>query len=461
MKISYSLSAVFAALLLAGCTSTHQASLTQAQENFEQYQQITQQYQIDEAWWTGYRDKNLNRLVELALENNVDLAKSAIAVNRALYSANLLGADLIPSFSGSASSSASKGVGSSSNVTSTGTSTIGHQLGLNLSYTLDLWQRLADSASAAEWEHKATEEDLRKVRQTIINSVVNSYFQLAYLQDAIKVSEKNIKSYQQIQRILNNKFQAGLIDRLSVDQAEQAIISEKNNLLNLQTSQKTAEQTLRNLLNLAPNAPLDLRYTSILNTKLQGVDTNVPVSVIANRPDVIASLHRLQSAFKSLNAMEKSWYPSVTLGASLSGRAASMADVTDNPVGNGVLSFNLPFLDWARVSNNIKISESSYEATKLNYQQTVNSALNEVDRYYFAYQQSKRSLANLQKKYDTDKRVSRYYQNRYEQGVSEFREWINALSTERNSELSLLNAKFNILQNETAVYQAMAGKFKP
>lgn len=461
MKISYSLSAVFAALLLAGCTSTHQASLTQAQENFEQYQQITQQYQIDEAWWTGYRDKNLNRLVELALENNVDLAKSAIAVNRALYSANLLGADLIPAFSGSASSSASKGVGSSSNVTSTGTSTIGHQLGLNLSYTLDLWQRLADSASAAEWEHKATEEDLRKVRQTIINSVVNSYFQLAYLQDAIKVSEKNIKSYQQIQRILNNKFQAGLIDRLSVDQAEQAIISEKNNLLNLQTSQKTAEQTLRNLLNLAPNAPLDLRYTSILNTKLQGVDTNVPVSVIANRPDVIASLHRLQSAFKSLNAMEKSWYPSVTLGASLSGRAASMADVTDNPVGNGVLSFNLPFLDWARVSNNIKISESSYEATKLSYQQTVNSALNEVDRYYFAYQQSKRSLANLQKKYDTDKRVSRYYQNRYEQGVSEFREWINALSTERNSELSLLNAKFNILQNETAVYQAMAGKFKP
>lgn len=461
MKISYSLSAVFAALLLAGCTSTHQASLTQAQENFEQYQQITQQYQIDEAWWTGYRDKNLNRLVELALENNVDLAKSAIAVNRALYSANLLGADLIPAFSGSASSSASKGVGSSSNVTSTGTSTIGHQLGLNLSYTLDLWQRLADSASAAEWEHKATEEDLRKVRQTIINSVVNSYFQLAYLQDAIKVSEKNIKSYQQIQRILNNKFQAGLIDRLSVDQAEQAIISEKNNLLNLQTSQKTAEQTLRNLLNLAPNAPLDLRYTSILNTKLQGVDTNVAVSVIANRPDVIASLHRLQSAFKSLNAMEKSWYPSVTLGASLSGRAASMADVTDNPVGNGVLSFNLPFLDWARVSNNIKISESSYEATKLSYQQTVNSALNEVDRYYFAYQQSKRSLANLQKKYDTDKRVSRYYQNRYEQGVSEFREWINALSTERNSELSLLNAKFNILQNETAVYQAMAGKFKP
>lgn len=461
MKISYSLSAVFAALLLAGCTSTHQASLTQAQENFEQYQQITQQYKIDEAWWTGYRDKNLNRLVELALENNVDLAKSAIAVNRALYSANLLGADLIPAFSGSASSSASKGVGSSSNVTSTGTSTIAHQLGLNLSYTLDLWQRLADSASAAEWEHKATEEDLRKVRQTIINSVVNSYFQLAYLQDAIKVSEKNIKSYQQIQRILNNKFQAGLIDRLSVDQAEQAIISEKNNLLNLQTSQKTAEQTLRNLLNLAPNAPLDLRYTSILNTKLQGVDTNVPVSVIANRPDVIASLHRLQSAFKSLNAMEKSWYPSVTLGASLSGRAASMADVTDNPVGNGVLSFNLPFLDWARVSNNIKISESSYEATKLSYQQTVNSALNEVDRYYFAYQQSKRSLANLQKKYDTDKRVSRYYQNRYEQGVSEFREWINALSTERNSELSLLNAKFNILQNETAVYQAMAGKFKP
>ncbi|VEI44662.1 outer membrane protein [Actinobacillus equuli] len=87
---------------------------------------------------------------------------------------------------------------------------------------------------------------------------------------------------------------------------------------------------------------------------LQGVDLNVPVSAIANRPDVTARLNRLQSAFNTLTATEKSWFPTVTLGASISGNAAKASNVADNPVGNGVLSFDLPFLDWNRVKNNVK-----------------------------------------------------------------------------------------------------------
>ena len=49
-------------------------------------------------------------MVEQALVNNKDLAKASVAVNRALYNANLAGANLIPAFSGSTQSSASKNV---------------------------------------------------------------------------------------------------------------------------------------------------------------------------------------------------------------------------------------------------------------------------------------------------------------------------------------------------------------
>lgn len=462
MKLTKIALSIALGLAVSACSSTKMSqdgSLENAQETYQQYEEITQQYAINEAWWRGYRDANLNQLVERALNNNLDLAKSAIAVNRALYNANLLGAELVPTFSGSGSSSASKGVGSTSNQITTGTSSINHQLGFNLSYTLDLWQRLADSASAAEWEHKATIEDLKKARLAIINGVISSYYQLGYYKDAIAITEKSIKNYEQIARILRNKMQVGLIDGLAVEQAEQAIIASRNSLVALRTNQKNAEQTLRNLLNLKPNEKIGVKYPSIMSVKLQGVDMNVPVSAISARPDVVASLQRLQSAFKSLTAMEKSWYPSVTLGASLAGSAVKVADVTDNPSGSGVLSFNLPFLDWHRVSNNVKISETSYEAAKLNYEQTITTALNEIDSYYYAYNQSRSTLANLQKQHSYDKKISTYYKNRYEQGVSEFREWIAAMNSERSSELNMLNAKFAMLQNENAVYQAMAGKY--
>ena len=136
-----------------------------------------------------------------------------------------------------------------------------------------------------------------------------------------------------------------------------------------------------------------------------------------------------------------------------------MRDVGDNPVGSGVISLSLPFLDWARVQNNIKVSEQNYLTTRANYEQTVTTALNEIDRYYYTYQQSRNSLATLQKVHEHNKKITQYYKNRYDAGLSEFRLWIAAMNTELNSQLSILNQKYTILTNENLVYQAMAGKY--
>ncbi|WP_018652557.1 toxin/drug exporter TdeA [Actinobacillus capsulatus] len=461
MKLSKLALALSVALALSACSTnmSKDGSLEQAQATYQQYQEITKQFQINEQWWRGYNDSQLNAVIDQAIANNVDLAKSAIAVNKALYNANLVGANLVPTFSGSGSTSASKGVGSTSNQVSTGVSTISNNASFNLSYTLDLWRRLADTASAAEWEHKATVEDLKSARLSLINSVITTYYQIAYYKDAINVIERTIKNYEQISRILNNKLAAGAIDRLAVEQAQQATLNARNNLIAYRTNLKTAEQTLRNLLNLKPDQSLPSRYPSIFSVKLQGVDLNVPVSAIANRPDVTARLNRLQSAFNSLTAAEKSWFPTVTLGASISGNAAKAYNIADNPVGNGVISFDLPFLDWNRVKNNVKISESDYMTAKLNYEQTLTSALNEIDTHYYAYEQARSSYATLQKTYEHDKRISTYYKNRYEQGASEFREWIGAMNTELGSQLSILNQKYTILSGENTVYQSMAGKY--
>ncbi|HDL3477266.1 TPA: TolC family protein, partial [Mannheimia haemolytica] len=446
MKLSKLAFYVALALTVTACTTgnmSNDGTLQQAQQTYQSYDEITKQYQINEQWWQGYTDAELNRVVDLAIKNNLDLAKSGIAVNKALYNANLVGANLVPTFSGSGSVSAAKGLGSaSSNNVSTGVSTTAAQAAFNLSYTVDLWRRLADTASAAEWTHKATIEDLKATRLSIINAVVTTYYQLAYYRDAIRITEESIRHYEQISRILTNKMNAGAIDSLAVDQAQQAVLNARNSVIDLKTNQKIAEQTLRNLLNVQPNTPLNIRYPNIMSVKLQGVDLNVPVSAIANRPDVVGSLQRLQSAFKTLTATEKSWFPTLTIGGSITGSATNIGNVADNPVGNGLIKLDLPFLDWNRVKNNVKISETDYVTARLNYEQKITSALNEIDRYYYSYTQSRSSLKILQDTNAKNKRISSYYKNRYEQGVSEFREWITALNTELNSQLAILNAKY-------------------
>lgn len=460
MKLSKLTFAVALGLAVSACSNmSSDSSLNQAQETYQNYENISKQFSIDEQWWRGYNDPQLNALVDQAIKNNLDLAKSAISVNRALYNANLVGANLVPTFSGSGSSSASKGIGSSNNTNSVGTSTVSNTASFKLSYTVDLWRRLADTASAAEWEHKATQEDLKAARLSLINSVVATYYQIAYYKDAIAVTNRTIKNYEQISSILNNKLKVGAIDPLAVEQAQQATLSARNSVVGLETSLKTAEQTMRNLLNLQPNQPLPSRYPNILNVKLQGVDTNVPVSAIANRPDVVARLSRLQSAFKTLTATEKSWFPTLTLGGTISGSARSASNIGNNPIANGMFSFDLPFLDWNRVKNNVKISEADYTTARINYEQTITAALNEIDSYYYTYNQARSSLGLLEQTYEKNRKISTYYQNRYNQGVAEFRDWISAMNTELSSQISVLNQKYMILTNENLVYQAMAGKY--
>lgn len=452
--------AIVMATTLAGCANIGD-SYKASQEDYQKYEEITKQFNVKENWWALYNDAQLNRVVEQALLNNKDLAKAAVAVNRALYNANLVGANLVPAFSGSTSSSAQRRIDTSAsmNAASTSTSTISHTGSLNVSYTLDLWRRLADSADAAEWTHKATAQDLEATKLSLINSVVTTYYQIAYLNDAISTTEASIKYYNDISNIMQRRLSQGVADAASVDQAQQSVLTARNNLITYQTQRKTAEQTLRNLLNLKPEEALNINFPHILNVKNVGVNLNVPVSVIANRPDIKGYQYRLSSAFKNAKATEKSWFPEITLGGSLSSTGTKVGNALHSPVAGGTVGISLPFLNWNAVKWNVKISEADYETARLNYEQGITTALNDVDTNYFAFTQAQSAFANQQKTFNYNKRITQYYRNRYNAGVSELREWLNAANTEKASQLSILQAKYNVIQAENAVYSSMAGYY--
>ena len=60
---------------------------------------------------------------------------------------------------------------------------------------------------------------------------------------------ETIKYYTDIGNIMQTRLAQGVADAVSVDQAQQAVLTARNNKLNFETQRKTAEQTLRNLLN--------------------------------------------------------------------------------------------------------------------------------------------------------------------------------------------------------------------
>ncbi|MDR1045574.1 MAG: TolC family protein [Candidatus Adiutrix sp.] len=417
--------------------------------------EVKARYQLEPEWWKIYDDPQLNETVELALARNLDLAKAAVSVNRALYQARLIGLDLFPKFSGGLESSTRK------NINEGGPASRSFGGNSSLSYELDLWRKVAASASASAWEHLATVEDMENSRLALVNSTVDAYYNLAYLGDALESSRKNLANLRLVENMVKAKYESGKVAALEKAQARQSVLSAENSLTDLETQHKNAEQTLRNLLNLPPDTPLAFSGPPTLaRLKLPGLDLDVPLAVLANRPDLRAAEFRLEKAFKNVEVAEKGWLPTISLSSALASSSNSIGTALNNPVASAGASLSLPFLDWNRVLNNLRISELDFESARLAFEQSLTTALNEVDTYYFAYTQARRNLDNIRRKYAEDLRVAVYQRDRYDSGAAELSDWLSAINAANSSRLSALDSLYQALRYENMVHKAMAGRWR-
>lgn len=449
-------SAVAVSLALSACAVNPKVNVPSLDGNAHimSEAETAERYQVKGDWWEIYQNAQLNAVVQQALDNNIDLKQAAISVNRALYQANILGANLVPSFNGSAGASASKNLKSSSSNNS-----FSSQLGL--SYELDLWKRLSATADAQVWEYRATQEDLANTRLTLVNNVADAYFNIAYINEAIALTQQSLKQYQEIARIADAKYRHGKADSSQNTQARQSLLSAQNNLLSLQNSRDALEQTLRNLLNLKPGEAIAAEPSTYRLLAVKGVDLNVPISVLANRPDLRAAEYRLQSSVQTLAAQQRSWYPSITLGASLSTSSSKARTMFDVPFLGGSAQINLPFLDWKTLQWEDKDVQARFDSAALNFEQVLTTALNEVNTNYLAYQNAQATLSNTRQRYALDQKNSRYYQVRYQHGKNELKDWLEALNSEYSSAQNVLNQRYDVLKYENMVYKAMAGRYTP
>jgi NodT family efflux transporter outer membrane factor (OMF) lipoprotein len=445
--------ALLALLALTGCARVSRPEQNLA-ERLAFDEAARARYKLDADWWKVYQDDRLNQLVSQALERNLDLAKAALSVNRALYEAKLIAADLTPSFSGGLEGSARR------NIKESGPSARSVSGQVGLSYELDLWRKVADAASAAQWEYRATVEDLAAARLALVGSVVDAYFQMAYLNDALAATEQNLKNYKAIEATVAAKHQAGKVAAVEPAQARQAVLSAENTLLDLRNQHQTTEETLRNLLNFQPAQPLALEGLTLAGLRLPELNLNIPLSVLANRPDLRAAEFRVEKAYKNVQEAEKGWLPSISLSSILSSSGDKVTNAFNTPMASGALSVSLPFLDWSRVLYSLRISETDFERIRLDFEEALTTALNEVDTCYQTYRRNRQDLTNTRRKYANDQRISAYYQDRYQAGAAQLSDWLSALNTTNSARLEALNSLNRAIQSVSLTYRALAGRYE-
>lgn len=445
---------VLATLLLASGCMPHAVEPEPLERVLAYTPSVQAQYARDEQWWQTYNDSQLNRLVETAFSRNIDLAKAAVTVNKALYTARRVGADLLPEFSSSGEGTARRELNKGDSAAKTLAASVG------VSYEVDLWQKLADTASAKEWEYRATEEDKDAVRLTLAASATDFYFELAYLHSATAASQASVDMYKQINQIVSRRHQSGKVSALEPEQAAQAVLTEENRLHSLEIRKREVEKSLRLLLNHSPNESLELSFDDEFTHTAETVNLGVPLAVLANRPDLKAAEFRLRGAFKDVNAAQKAWYPTITLSAALGASSDSFSPAFDVPFTSGAIVINLPFLQWNKVKWDVKISEAEYDLLKLEFEKKLNTAVNEVAMANAYYANAIATFTNAEDRYARSAKICDIYMKQYEHGKRELSDWLEAMNTMWAAKIEMLEYRYQILRRNNETYKAMAGRYQ-
>ena len=328
-----------------------------------------------------------------------------------------------------------------------------------MNYEIDLYGKIADARDAQEFELNATVADAESARLSVVNSVVDLYFNLLYLRDTIELTQKNIDTYRSLLDIASARFNTGKADKLEITQARQSLIAEQTALLNAQTQYKEMEQSLRNVLNLKPSDGFVLGKASILKQPLLTPHLSVPVSVLANRPDLTAAQYRLKKAFKSMKVSEKGWYPTISLNGAIGSSSDRAKSTFDFPYLLGGVSVNLPFLDWNSVKNNVKIAKADYDIALIDFKDALAQALNEVAYYSFAYGKTEHIYANIEKTVENNRQITAYYRARHQAGKASFKDVLQAVADENAARKNLLAQKYQLIKYENLLFKAMAGRY--
>ncbi|MDD1612663.1 MAG: TolC family protein, partial [Methylococcaceae bacterium] len=217
-------------------------------------------------WWKSFDDPVLNRLIEEAVNTNLDLKQSTERIRIARTQRTVAVAAGLPTLS--AHSNASRRLNSiSSPAGSTGTSggTFGggafgigdnlidiFQSGFDAQWELDLFGGIRRTVEASEANIEAEIENRRSIQVSLLGEVASQYIALRANQQLLAVVRENIVNQQDTLHLTDERQRAGLTSSLEVAQAETQVAATESQIPVYENEVKLAMHALSVLLGRAP-----------------------------------------------------------------------------------------------------------------------------------------------------------------------------------------------------------------
>lgn len=416
----------------------------------------------DLAWWDLYRDPVLEKLIASALAQNYDVKIALARVEEFRAAAGIAGFGSIPQVSAGAGGSRSRIStvgptplpGSVKPVRST------YNAGVDISYEIDLWGRIASLQAAARADFLASEFARDATRVAVMSSVASAYFSLRALDQQLYVTARTVGTREKFLDLTRAQFARGVVSGLDVNRAEANLATARAAIPQLKSQLAQTENLLQILLgeNPAPIVRAEATDAQYFPAPPE-VPTGLPASLLERRPDLRQAESALIGSNARMKAVKASLFPTISLTGSLGSQSAALSDLFTGPAKTWAFGLNLlqPIIDASRNKYQVEIYTAREKQAMLQYQQTVAQAFREVSDALAVREGSSLALRALDEQIAALRAAREQVMKRYAAGYSSYFEVIDAERTLFDAELQRVQAYNNTLTSLVQLYKALGG----
>ena len=409
---------------------------------------------------------SLEKCIEYALENNIQVKQAGLAID---FNHNLLERsknERLPNFNAQLNNDYNFGRSLTFQNTFENTNSV--SVGAGLGGNVVVWNGsvMQNNVMQRELDLRASTYDLQKVKDDIALAVAAHYLEILFAQELEKIDESQIEiTIQQLDRV-RTLVEAGGLPIGATLETEAQKAREEYQLVNSRNRVRLAYLNLFQLLELPPDktfkveAP-DYELVEILG---QSLDASMVFDrARQNRPEIQASLLRVQSAQKQVEIARAGAYPRITLGANYYNNFSDnfTEAIGGDPLNRQVIPFftqlknnqrygvginvSIPIFNGFQTRTNVSNARIQVLENEYRLQSALNSLQKDIEQAYTNAISARQRYIASQKAVDAGQEAFRYIEARHNNGLAttvEFNQVKNDLAAAQSQQLQ---AKFDFI----------------
>ncbi|SIT47820.1 putative multidrug efflux system outer membrane subunit [Paraburkholderia piptadeniae] len=403
-------------------------------------------------WWHAYRDPALDALVDDSLTHNYSLAAAVAAVEEARGTAEKVGASQYPSLAAGATVDRSHQGGHH------GSNSKSQSVFAEARYEVDFWGLNAANANASALLARASEFDRDTVALTLTASVVDTYFSVQSLHRRLALAHTIADDASHVLQLLLAQQAAGVATELQVQQQRNALATFQAAVPALEQQLEIAQHALAVLTGRAPEQ-FAVQQVSLASIPIPQPRPDLPASLLQTRPDIRAKEAQVQSANYVVGAARAAFLPGLVLTADGGLASKSLSRLMASPFASIAAALAAPVFDGGALRGQLHASRGTAAKSIADYQQTVITALQEVEDSLTAAHQQELVEAADRSAADAAAKAATLAEAQYRLGTVDFLTVLDAQRTRFQSEDTLMQARLARLQASVSVFRAFGGGF--